>query len=323
MAVAVKNAPETAATRPLNPLVLASWLGVAYVLGSLGIVFYGLPTLWHATLGSSLDGLSFVNNALLAVAMLAAGILLVWGGTQLFTERPRGWAAGVAVGVVGVVVIALVTAGIGTLLESSFHLGAAIGLPVTLAVGAVLLFVLARSYTRPGFEKGLLALEDQGWFNLAAYKKTQGLRVRRGTMLAVLAIAGCGIWTLMDHKTLEYVSNWEITLPYADGAKVILLRDLRYSVPILLAVVSLWFAYRLVHFPAFADFLIATEAELNKVSWATRKRLVQDTIVVLTTVVLVTAFIFFVDIFWGWSLEKVGVIQMPPPKTSDAKEAPW
>ena len=32
------------------------------------------------------------------------------------------------------------------------------------------------------------------------------------------------------------------------------------------------------------DFLIATEAEMNKVSWTTRKRLVKDTIVVLVTV---------------------------------------
>ena len=52
----------------------------------------------------------------------------------------------------------------------------------------------------------------------------------------------------------------------------------------------LWRAWRgMVNFPAFADFLIATEAEMNKVSWTTRKRLVQDTIVVLTTVVLMTA----------------------------------
>lgn len=319
MAVAVKNAPETAVTRPLNPLALASWLGVAYVLGAVGIVFYGLPKLWHATLGASLADLSFVNNALLGVLMLAVGIVLVWGGTQLFAERPRGWPAGVAVGVLGVVLIALFTAAVGSLLESGFHVAPAIGLPVTVAVGAGLFLLLARSYGRPRFEKGLLALDDQGWFSLAAYKRTQGLRVRRGTMLAVLAIAATGIWTL----SLEYASNWEITLPYADGAKVLLLRDARFTVPLLLAVVSLWLAYRLVHFPAFADFLIATEAELNKVSWATRKRLVQDTIVVLTTVVLVTAFIFFVDIFWGWSLEKVGVIQLPPPKPSDTKEAPW
>ncbi len=34
---------------------------------------------------------------------------------------------------------------------------------------------------------------------------------------------------------------------------------------------ALWLAWRVVNVPSFADFLIATEAELNKVSWTTRR----------------------------------------------------
>jgi preprotein translocase SecE subunit len=68
--------------------------------------------------------------------------------------------------------------------------------------------------------------------------------------------------------------------------------------PIVLGVVLLWCAWRVVNWPTFADFLIATEAEMNKVSWTTRKRLFQDTIVVLVTVFLLTAFLFVVDIVW-------------------------
>jgi len=81
----------------------------------------------------------------------------------------------------------------------------------------------------------------------------------------------------------------------------------------LLAALSLWFAYRAVSFPVFADFLIATEAELNKVSWTTRKRLFQDTVVVLTTVVLLTVFLFAVDLIWFQLLSSrwIGVIQTP------------
>src|SRR5439155_21884504 len=69
-------------------------------------------------------------------------------------------------------------------------------------------------------------------------------------------------------------------------------------IPLILAVGLVWFAWRVVNWPGFADFLIATEAEMNKVSWTTRKRLVQDTIVVLVTVFLLTAFLFVVDIIW-------------------------
>jgi len=37
---------------------------------------------------------------------------------------------------------------------------------------------------------------------------------------------------------------------------------------------------------------------MNKVSWTTRRRLVQDTIVVLVTVALFTMFLFVTDIIW-------------------------
>src|SRR2546430_6963945 len=37
------------------------------------------------------------------------------------------------------------------------------------------------------------------------------------------------------------------------------------TLPLLLAAASLWLAYRVVNYPTFADFLIATEAEMNKV----------------------------------------------------------
>ena len=55
------------------------------------------------------------------------------------------------------------------------------------------------------------------------------------------------------------------------------------------------------------------EAELNKVSWTTRKRLFQDTVVVLTTVVLLTVFLFAVDLIWFQLLSSrwIGVIQTP------------
>ena len=42
---------------------------------------------------------------------------------------------------------------------------------------------------------------------------------------------------------------------------------LYYGLPTLLAVAGLWAAYRAVNLPAFADFLIAVEAEINQVSW--------------------------------------------------------
>jgi preprotein translocase SecE subunit len=96
-------------------------------------------------------------------------------------------------------------------------------------------------------------------------------------------------------------------------------------VPLLLAALAIWIAWRVVNFPTFADFLIATEAEVNKVSWTTRRRLIQDTIVVLATVILLTVFLFVVDQAWAFLLTKVGVIQLSPTAAQQAgpREQPW
>jgi preprotein translocase SecE subunit len=208
------------------------------------------------------------------------------------------------------------------LAEGNFTLGAAI----TLAVGAALAIGTAFAYTRPNFERWLLQVEAQGWFTAAPYKRSQGQRVRRGTILGILVLAGCGVYTLLHHNTLASASeNWIVNIPFTAGRYLILLPDVAITLPLILIAVSLWLAYRIVNVPAFADFLIATEAELNKVSWTTRKRLVQDTIVVLVTVVLLTVFLFVVDQAWAFVLTKVGVIQIAPPSAQQTgdREQPW
>jgi preprotein translocase SecE subunit len=95
----------------------------------------------------------------------------------------------------------------------------------------------------------------------------------------------------------------------------------------LIIVATLWFAFRAVNVPDFAEFLIATEAEMNKVSWSTRKRLAQDTVVVLVTTVIMTLFLLVVDLFWGWLLSRKDVGVLPSRSTAadkgKAQEAKW
>jgi len=106
-------------------------------------------------------------------------------------------------------------------------------------------------------------------------------------------------------------------------ADITLLPAVQYTLPLLLLVGSLWLAWRIVNLPAFADFLIATEAEMNKVSWTTQKRLIQDTVVVLVTVVLMALFLFGMD--WGWkvvlSWKPIGVLHIPPESAQGHKKA--
>ncbi len=107
-----------------------------------------------------------------------------------------------------------------------------------------------------------------------------------------------------------------------------LLPDLRYTLPLLVIALTLWAGWRIVNMPAFADFLIATEAELNKVSWTTRKRLYQDTIVVLVTVLLMAVYLFAMDQAWTHLLSwrQIGVIVVPEDKADANKstdQKPW
>ncbi len=68
-----------------------------------------------------------------------------------------------------------------------------------------------------------------------------------------------------------------------------------------------------MQYPNFADFLIATEAEMNKVSWTTREDLTRATIVVLVTVFLLATYLFGVDLVWSWLLRVIGVLRFQGP----------
>jgi preprotein translocase SecE subunit len=56
---------------------------------------------------------------------------------------------------------------------------------------------------------------------------------------------------------------------------------------------------------------------MNKVSWTTQRRLIQDTIVVLVTVVLMAFYLFSMDMVWKHVLswKPIGVLVIPEDQT--------
>ena len=64
-----------------------------------------------------------------------------------------------------------------------------------------------------------------------------------------------------------------------------------------------------MQYPPFVEFLIATEAEMNKVSWTSRDDLYRATTVVLVTVLLMSLFLFGVDWLWSNLLQLLGVLK--------------
>jgi preprotein translocase SecE subunit len=80
-----------------------------------------------------------------------------------------------------------------------------------------------------------------------------------------------------------------------------------FALPSVLLGAGLWIAYRVVNFPAFADFLIAVEAEMNKVSWPSRAELFRASMVVLFTIFFLAAVLFGFDSFWRWFFDFLNI----------------
>jgi preprotein translocase subunit SecE len=82
-----------------------------------------------------------------------------------------------------------------------------------------------------------------------------------------------------------------------------------YGVTAAIGALMAWLTFRLLEFPPFVEFLIATEAEMNKVSWTSREDLKRATTVVLVTVALMAVFLFGVDWLWSNLLQMIGVLR--------------
>src|ERR1700722_19529824 len=118
------------------------------------------------------------------------------------------------------------------------------------------------------------------WLSPAIYKRTQGKRVRQTTAGLIVVWGWFGCWTLS-------------TGPLMDAN-----RDVRIGVPVVLAVVIGWLAYRLVNIPQFADFLIAVEAEMKKISWPSLQQCFRAATVVILTMFLLAGILFLYDQLW-------------------------
>lgn len=127
-------------------------------------------------------------------------------------------------------------------------------------------------------------------FRADLYKPMQGRYARLYTALGLGVVVALGLWRVFD--ALNESSK---------GVQV--------GVPAILGLVIGWVIFRLVEYPPFVEFLIATEAEMNKVSWTSRDDLYRATTVVLVTVVLMSVFLFGVDWLWSNLLQLLGVLK--------------
>jgi len=147
------------------------------------------------------------------------------------------------------------------------------------------------------------------------YKRNQGRITRQTTFGAIAVVVVLACWRMLTElETARY--GWMFSLAQWIG----LAEDKRafwanyralqihYWLPLLVLASGLWVTFRLVNWPAFADFLIAVEAEMNKVSWPTRKELIRSSIVVLAVIFLLAAVLFVYDYAWSEIFWRIGVL---------------
>lgn len=290
-------------------------------------------------------------------------------------------------------------------------------LVVFLTIG-VRLFI-SRFLTR----SAVAAMDDQGWTSLGSFKRVQGQRVRRLTMITLLIAVVTGSMSLMN---AGYGARWFAELPLSGKFEIVDPHDAKYNkiplkagdsfsreqyqtlqndlkdlvlvggeavtvtidgaessfkpgdlIPrdlakkiqnilrdgrregdsqelktseavlpetrkidqlgmlllpegqlkvVALSIIGFFLIWRLVNVPSFADFLIATDSEMSKVSWPPLKKLWRDTLVVVTGMFLMGGMIMAMDWVWRGVLTSISVLQFPA--TTDDKNRsedlkPW
>lgn len=127
-------------------------------------------------------------------------------------------------------------------------------------------------------------------FHAGLYKPNQGKAVRQVTFAALAIMLAVGCYQLYGWLAVNYA-------------------NLQYPVPLVLLVVGLWICYRAVNIPRFADFLIAVQAEMNKVSWPSQQELIRSSIVVIVVLVLLAVVLFAFDMLWMALFKAIGVLK--------------
>ena len=130
-------------------------------------------------------------------------------------------------------------------------------------------------------------------FGLHRHRPAMGLITRRSTMLTIVIMLGLGLMSLRGWLKSGVVSNAYII--WIDPSILFL------------AVFSLWFSYRIVHWYKFAEFLIAVQNEMAKVSWPKKPELINSSIVVILTMFLFTFVLFAYDLVWQALLRVLGI----------------
>jgi preprotein translocase subunit SecE len=151
-----------------------------------------------------------------------------------------------------------------------------------------------------------------GFFTI--YKHGQGYWTRLCTTLgaaAVLLMTTNFIWSNVPpylRPALTPLNPTSAQISAADGKT----RHITMAICAGFLVLSTILVWKIINSPTNADFLIATDSEMKKVNWTSRKELIGSTKVVVFFMIIIATVLFLVDVFFGYLFYFLHVLKSPP-----------
>ncbi len=141
-----------------------------------------------------------------------------------------------------------------------------------------------------------------GGVGLRIYKSGQGYHTRMGTAIGIGVLSVFGVAWMSD----QLGSFFSSASPYR--------QPVQYGVPAAFLIVMALVTYWIVGLKRSTnDFFIATEGEMKKVSWSTRKEVVRSTKVVIVVVMVMAALLFVADVAFMLFFNLIEVLKVAPP----------
>ncbi|NBV44340.1 MAG: preprotein translocase subunit SecE [Planctomycetia bacterium] len=140
------------------------------------------------------------------------------------------------------------------------------------------------------------------FLSASIYKRHQGRIARQATFAALVATLALGVWRLSQTLAAWFggAASLSGSLSTALGSQSTATDFglVRFLLPLVLMAAGTWLVYRLVNVPRFADFLIAVETEMTKVSWPTAGEVARSSAVIIFLIFALSAILFLYDLFW-------------------------
>jgi preprotein translocase subunit SecE len=127
-----------------------------------------------------------------------------------------------------------------------------------------------------------------GFFEI--YKRTQGKYSRTLTFCGVMAMGLAGAVALSE-KLAAYFGP-----------------IIQFGVPVLLLLALAALMFWIINRPRSADFLVATEGEMKKVSWSSKKEIIGSTKVVIIATFMMAGLLYAVDFLFALLFRAMGVM---------------